>query len=177
MSKELHIAIQEAIGNLGPDVLKSPYFVPIIQSYGSLVEGSSDAMLNRDILDDITNNGLLNEMTIWRDLPEKEVLIKGKRVLKQYDNTREAHYVVNEILTALNKPTIPIPHKKQNALSNIQSAKVKRTILNIIKWVGIVCASLMLIGIASYLFFGVLIVGLLWATLKPKKRRYRRRWL
>ena len=35
MSKELHIALQEAIGDLGTDVLKSPFLVNILQDYGA----------------------------------------------------------------------------------------------------------------------------------------------
>ena len=35
MSKELHIALQEAIGDLGTNVLKSPFLVNILQDYGA----------------------------------------------------------------------------------------------------------------------------------------------
>ena len=38
MSKELHIALQEAIGDLGTDVLKSPFLVNILQDYGAFDE-------------------------------------------------------------------------------------------------------------------------------------------
>ena len=35
MSKDLNIAMQNAIGDLGTDVLKSPYLVNILQDYGA----------------------------------------------------------------------------------------------------------------------------------------------
>ncbi len=35
MSKNLNIALQNAIGDLGTDVLKSPFLVSIMQDYGA----------------------------------------------------------------------------------------------------------------------------------------------
>ena len=67
MSKQLHIVLQEAIGNLGIDVLKSPFLVNILQDYGAFDVHDKDAGMIKQRLSEMVKNGQIEKVLSWRN--------------------------------------------------------------------------------------------------------------
>ena len=109
MSKDLHIALQEAIGNLGTDVLKSPYLVNIFQDYGAFDVHDKHSLVIKQWLVDLVKDGIVVEIVSWKKLLDKEMQNKGLSMLMQYNDTDDVRYVINSVLMACGLPNISIP--------------------------------------------------------------------
>ena len=72
MSKELHIALQEAIGDLGTDVLKSPHLVNILQDYGAFDVHDKDISLKKEIISALVTSGYGEKIIRWKKEPNWE---------------------------------------------------------------------------------------------------------
>ena len=72
MSKELHIALQEAIGDLGTDVLKSPLLVNILQDYGAFDVHDKDISLKKEIILALVTSGYGDKLSQWKKKPDWE---------------------------------------------------------------------------------------------------------
>lgn len=107
MSKELHIALQNAIGDLGTDVLKSPFLVNILQDYGAFDVHDKDSVAIKDKMSVMFNNGQLCEIPSWKNLSKEEIQSKGLKLLRNYDSDRIVRHIINSILMALEMPTLP----------------------------------------------------------------------
>ena len=73
MSKELHIALQKAIGDLGTDVLKSPFFVNILQDYGAFDGNDKHNETTRRTFYKLVVEGRIGEILSWQNLPKEEI--------------------------------------------------------------------------------------------------------
>ena len=109
MSKQLHIVLQEAIGNLGIDVLKSPFLVNILQDYGAFDVHDKDAGMIKQRLSEMVKNGQIEKVLSWRNLSEKDLQNKGLALLKQYNDDKYTRNIINSVLKTLGHQTIQIP--------------------------------------------------------------------
>ena len=62
MSKELHIALQNAIGDLGTDVLRSPFLVNILQDYGALGQHEKGSEQIKERLRELARKGYIESL-------------------------------------------------------------------------------------------------------------------
>ncbi len=106
MHKELQIALQEAIGDLGTDVLKSPFLVNILQDYGAFDVHDKDAGVIKQRLSEMVKNGKIEKMLSWRNLSEKDLQNKGLALLKQYNDDKYTRDIINGVLKALALPLL-----------------------------------------------------------------------
>ena len=66
MSKDLTIALQNAIGDLGTDVLKSPFLVNILQDYGAFDVHDKHSLVIKHRLAELVKEGLVEEIVSWK---------------------------------------------------------------------------------------------------------------
>ena len=66
MSKDLTIALQNAIGDLGTDVLKSPFLVNILQDYGAFDVHDKHSLEIKQRLAELVKEGLVEEIVSWK---------------------------------------------------------------------------------------------------------------
>ena len=71
MSKELHIALQNAIGDLGTDVLKSPHLVNILQDYGAFDVHDVNRAKTKTIIELFSKEEYGEKFIAWRNNREK----------------------------------------------------------------------------------------------------------
>lgn len=104
MHKELHIALQEAIRNLGTDVLKSPYLVNILQDYGAFDVHNIESSQIKCKLSELVSNGQIGEFLSWKHLPKEKQKRKWKKLLIKYDDNYAAKTIFESILFVLETP-------------------------------------------------------------------------
>lgn len=107
MSKELHIALQEAICDLGTDVLKSPQLVNILQDYGAFDVHDNDASKIKHCLTELVGKGHVEEILSWKGLKQEKVEKKAKKLLCQHNNDISVRYILNAVLLSLEKQPLP----------------------------------------------------------------------
>ena len=109
MSKELHIALQNAIGDLGTDVLKSPHLVNILQDYGAFDVHDKKRSAIRSRLSDMIAHHHIEEVLCWVNLSNEEIQSKGLKLLREYGNDIDTRHIIDSVLKALELPTLPQP--------------------------------------------------------------------
>ena len=107
MSKELHIALQEAIGDLGTDVLKSPFLVNILQDYGAFDVHDKKKSAIKSMLSDMIAHRHIEEVLLWVNLSKEEIQSKGLKLLRQYGNDNNTRHIIDSVLKALELPALP----------------------------------------------------------------------
>lgn len=107
MSKELHIALQEAIGDLGTDVLKSPFLVNILQDYGAFDVHDKESEAIKAKLSDLLSDGQLGKILSWKNLSEGRIAHKGQKLSKRYGEDRIVNLIIDSVLSALEMPPLP----------------------------------------------------------------------
>ena len=110
MSKELHIALQNTIGDLGTDVLKSPFLVNILQDYGAFDVHNKDAEKIKQRLSELVSKGQMGETLSWKGLKQEKVEKKAQKLLTQYNNDISVRYIINAVLLSLEKQPLPEFH-------------------------------------------------------------------
>ena len=125
MSKDLTIALQNAIGDLGTDVLKSPFLVNILESYDAFDVQDRYSEVKKKKLSEMRGKGQLEDILSWRNMTKEEILRNGQKLLKKYDGDKTVGHIINNIMLALEMPTLPkdvIPTQKQP--SNIKKESI-----------------------------------------------------
>lgn len=107
MSKELHIALQEAVGDFGTDVLKSPFLVSILQDYGAFDVHDKDAGKIKQRLSELVNKGQVLEILSWKGLKQEKVEKNAQKLLCQYNNDISIRYILNSLLLSLKFQPLP----------------------------------------------------------------------
>lgn len=113
MSKELHIALQEAIGDLGTDVLKSPFLVNILQDYGAFDVHDKHSLEIKQRLVELVKDGLVEEIVSWKKLSDKKIQSNGLSLLKRYNDADDVRYIIDSVLKVCGLPTLPNPLASQ----------------------------------------------------------------
>lgn len=160
MSKELHIALQNAIGDLGTDVLKSPFLVNILQDYGALGQHEKGSEQIKERLRELARKGYIESIISWRNLPKEQIQKKSQRVLDKCDDTSYAQYTINAVLKAMEMPTLQIqapppklPQTKQvkstNASTDDDTSKI---VLNVLLVIGGIALAVLLVWLISKIF-------------------------
>lgn len=160
MSKELHIALQNAIGDLGTDVLKSPFLVNILQDYGALGRNDKGSEQIKERLGELSRKGYIESIISWKNLPKEQIQKKSQRVLDKCDNTSYAQYTINAVLKAMEMPTLQIqtppptiPQMKQvkstNASTDDDTSKI---VLNVLLVIGGIALAVLLVWLISKIF-------------------------
>ena len=108
MSKELHIALQEAISDLGTDVLKSPFWVNILQDYGAFDVHDKKKSAIKSRLFDMIAHRHIEEVLLWSKLSKEEIQSKGLKLLRQYGNDNDTRQIIDSVLKALELPALPL---------------------------------------------------------------------
>ena len=129
MSKELHIALQEAIGDLGTNVLKSPLLVNILQDYGAFDVHDKDSAAIKDKLSDLISDGQLEEILSWKNLSKKQLERKGKKRLKRHGEDKNVRHIIDGVLKALEMPPLSNP-PSQNQKSTTPSKNTSPSLPN-----------------------------------------------
>ena len=109
MSKELHIALQNAIGDLGTDVLKSPLLVNILQDYGAFDVHDKKSLVIKQRLAELVKDGAVEEITSWRKLSDKKIQSNGLSLLKRYNDANDVWYIIDSTLKACGLPPLTNP--------------------------------------------------------------------
>lgn len=117
MSKELHIALQEAIGDLGTDVLKSPHLVNILQDYGAFDVHDKKSLAIKQRLAELVKDGAIEEISSWRKLSDKKIQSNGLSLLKRYNDDNDVRYIVDCVLKACGLPALSLSSVKTQANS------------------------------------------------------------
>lgn len=130
MSKELHIALQNAIGDLGTDVLKSPFLVNILQDYGAFDGNDKHNETTRRTFYNLVVEGRIGKILSWQNLQKEEIQSKGQKLLRKYDDNKDVRNVIDSVMTALEMPTVP----KYEITNTQKSNRTKESILQK-KWV------------------------------------------
>jgi len=107
MSKELYIALQEVIGDLGTDVLKSPFLVNILQDYGAFDVHDKKKSAIKSMLSDMIAHRHIEEVLLWANLSKEEIQSKGLKLLRQYGNDNDTRLIIDSVLKTLELPTLP----------------------------------------------------------------------
>lgn len=102
MSKELHIALQEAIGDLGTDVLKSPYLVNVLQDYGAFDVHDNNKAQKKDIIASLVSEGYVDNLFKWKRKKQSNWRKENEKFLvkliRRYEYSQE---LVDDISSAL----------------------------------------------------------------------------
>lgn len=109
MSKELHIALQNAIGDLGTDVLKSPFLVNILQDYGAFDVHDKHSLEIKQRLAELVKEGLVEEIVSWKKLSDKKIQSKGLSLLKRYNDADDVRYIIDSVLKVCGLLPLPKP--------------------------------------------------------------------
>ena len=109
MSKELHIALQNAIGDLGTDVLKSPFLVNILQDYGAFDVHDKHSLVIKQRLAELVNDRLVEEIVSWEKLSDKKVQSNALSLLKRYNDDNDVRYIIDSTLKACGLPPLTNP--------------------------------------------------------------------
>lgn len=154
MSKDLTIALQNAIGDLGTDVLKSPFLVNILQDYGALGQHEKGSEQIKERLRELARKGYIESIISWRNLPKEQIQKKSQRVLDK------AQYTINAVLKAMEMPTLQtqapppkLPQTKQvkstNASTDDDTSKI---VLNVLLVIGGIALAVLLVWLISKIF-------------------------
>lgn len=106
MSKELHIAIQEAICDLGTDVLKSPYLVNILQDYGAFDVHNANLSVVKSIIEAFIKEQYGLKFIRWNKNSKKKLQKHLKDCIKDLHSRVDGSsietvtYVIEEIAMA-----------------------------------------------------------------------------
>lgn len=170
MSKELHIALQEAIGDLGTDVLKSPFLVNILRSYGALIQSDKGSIQITERLGELAKKGHLEQILSWQNLSKEQIRENGRRLLNKYDNASYSKLTINAVLRALEMPVIPTdpppatkssaPKQKQSYTTD-SSTDTSDIVLKVILVIGGIALAVLLIWLISEYFWWILIIGVI----------------
>ena len=177
MSKELHIALQEAIGDLDTDVLKSPYLVNILQDYGTLGQHEKGSEQIKEKLMELARKGYIESIISWRNLPKEQIQRKSQRVLDKCDNTSNAQYTINAVLKAMEMPTLQIqapppniPQTKRVKSTNTSTSDdALKMVLNAILVIGGIALVVLLVWLLSKVFYWILAIIILLGVLIKKR--------
>ena len=167
MSKELHIALQEAIGDLGTDVLKSPFLVNILQDYGALSQSDNGSKQIIERLGELAKKDHFESILSWRNLSKEQIRENGRHLLKKYDNASYSQLTINAVLRALEMPVIPTdpppsinlstPKPKQSNTTN-SSSDTSNIVWKVILVIGGIALAILLIWLISKAFFFLLVI-------------------
>lgn len=177
MSKDLTIALQNAIGDLGTDVLKSPFLVNILQDYGALGQQEKGSEQIKERLRELARKGYIDSIISWRNLPKEQIQKKSQRVLDKCNDTSYAQYTINAVLKAMEMPTLQIqapppnlPQTKQvkstNASTDDDTSKI---VLNVLLVIGGIALVVLLIWLLSKVFYWILAFVILLGVLVKKR--------
>ena len=109
MSKDLNIAMQNAIGDLGTDVLKSPYLVNILQDYGAFDVHDKDSIAIKQRLNQLVKDGLVEEVASWRRHSDKKIQREELNLLKRYNNADDVRFIIDSVLRVCGRPCLSMP--------------------------------------------------------------------
>lgn len=175
MSKELHIALQEAISDLGTDVLKSPFLVNILRSYGALIQSDTGSIQITERLGELAKKGHLEQILSWQNLSKEQIRENGRRLLNKYDNASYSKLTINAVLRALEMPVIPTdpppttksstPKPKQSYTTD-SSTETSDIVLKVILVIGGIALAILLIWLISKAFFFLLVILVIIAAAK-----------
>ena len=98
MSKDLNIALQNAIGDLGTDVLKSSFLVNILQDYGAFDIHDKHSLVIKQRLAELVKYGHVGEIVSWKKLSDKKIQSNGLSLLKRYDDADNVRCLINNVL-------------------------------------------------------------------------------
>lgn len=121
MSKDLNIAMQNAIGDLGTDVLKSPFLVNILQDYGAFDVHDKSSLVIKQRLAELVKEGLVEEIVSWKKLSGKKIQSNGLSLLKRYNDADDVRYIVESLLKIVGLPTLPSPGYSSYQTKNISN--------------------------------------------------------
>ena len=117
MSKELHIALQEAISDLGTDVLKSPFLVNILQDYGAFDVHDKESVLKKEIISALIADNYFNTLLRWKKKRNRHWQNDHAKYIERF--TKRHHFdsiLVNSItdtfIQASGLLSVGVPKKK-----------------------------------------------------------------
>lgn len=116
MSKDLSIALQNAIGDLGTDVLKSPFLVNILQDYGGFDVHEKDTRKIKQCLSELVSKGQLGEILSWKELRQEKVEKNAQKLLDRYNNDISVRYIINAVLLSLEKQPLSESHTPSSTI-------------------------------------------------------------
>lgn len=174
MSKDLNIALQNAIGDLGTDVLKSPFLVNILQDYGAFGQHENGSEQIKERLRDLARKGYMESIISWRNLPKEQIQMKSLRVLDKCDNSSYAQYTINAVLKAMEMPTLQIqapppklPQTKQAKSTNTSTDNdTSKMVLNVLLVIGGIALVVLLVWLISKIFLVFIFIVVILALAK-----------